>query len=194
MTWFDPNVAVSCQDWKAESIAPWQLQDDTYANISIEQCQPHPCSFPVCVGLARGTEILFSFKAYGAAALLYSLITTACLLEVSQRPLLSGDMEASMLTVTFMQDKVLITILLLLAAHHTAALGAHSVLRHQLLSWNHFNMLFLSKKESQRSGHSVLLAKECEAAFMEPLFGLMNPITRIIISEISIASAKKLYL
>lgn len=71
MTWFDPNVAVSCQDWKAESIVPWQLQDDTYANISIEHCQLHPCSFPAGVGLACGTEILLSFKAYGAAALLF---------------------------------------------------------------------------------------------------------------------------
>lgn len=71
ITWFDPNMTVSCQDRKRESVAPWRQEDDTYANISIKQCLLHPTYFPTGIGLASGTEILLSFSAYGAAPLLY---------------------------------------------------------------------------------------------------------------------------
>lgn len=95
-------MGVSCQDWKEELVEPWWLQYNTYANILIKLCQFQPCYFPTGVSLARDKEILLSFCAYGAVALLY-LITTVCLLELSQSPSLIGNMEEFVLSVTFMQ-------------------------------------------------------------------------------------------
>lgn len=61
--------------------------------------------FPAPVHQASGTQILLSFSAYGTATLsFFFLITTLCLLEISQLPLLCGDMLIFMFSVTFMQD------------------------------------------------------------------------------------------
>lgn len=102
ITWFNPNVAV-CQDWKGESVAPWRLRDDTYANISIKQCHFHLSYFPCWCkfGIWHRNLTFIQCVLYRTSSF---LITTVCPLKASQPPSPSGNMEAFMFSVTFIQD------------------------------------------------------------------------------------------
>lgn len=100
ITWFDPNVAVSCQDRKRESVAPWRQEVDTYANIC---CLFHPPYFPTGVGFGIWHRNLTFIQVHMALHLFF-FNNNCLLLEVSQPPLFSGNMEAFMFSVTFMQN------------------------------------------------------------------------------------------
>lgn len=135
LTWIEPYEGV-CQDWKGELVATWGLKDDTYAYIFIKQCQLHVL-FPRCCmsGIWHRnptfTQCIWRCNSF--------LIPTV---EVSQLPLLSGNMVVFMFSVTFRQEMENS----FNYQTHPSFIG--SALRHQLLSWNHFNMFSLATKST----------------------------------------------